>query len=114
MCIQFLRSHGCTAPGGRLEPRKYCHLCRPVGRATPPGAAGSAPCDDTAPGREASQSVPVLCSQDTHTHTHTHTHIYTYSILILELMMTTTVPLIVSSTQNFIKDVTGSRGTISQ
>ena len=52
----LLHSHGCKAPGGHLEPRKYCHRCHLVETAPPPGEAESAPCDDKVPGREASQS----------------------------------------------------------
>lgn len=56
LSILVLHSHGCTAPGVHLEPRKYCHLCHLVGRVLLPGAAGLAPCDGTAPGKQASQS----------------------------------------------------------
>lgn len=54
--ISALHSHECTAPGDRLGPHKCCHQCHRVERVPLPDEAGSAPCDDTAPGREASQS----------------------------------------------------------
>lgn len=62
MCIAILHSHGCTTRGVHLELRKYCRPCRLAGRVPPPGAAGSAPCDDRAPGKRASQSgrVPLI------------------------------------------------------
>lgn len=60
--------HGCRAPGGHLGLHKCCHLCPRGGTVAPPGAAVLAPYDDTAPRREASQSVPepLYVTQEKH------------------------------------------------